>query len=70
MQIIKINPVAEPLWRDMQAVFRMTKGIGKVFFKASFDLEKSVAKIEFCGNTQQKDVAMTSKGKGRISEEA
>jgi hypothetical protein len=50
----------------MEAVFQMTRSIGKVFFNASFDLEKGVAKIDFCGITQQKDVAMTSNGKGRI----
>lgn len=43
---------------------RSTKGIGKIFFKVWVDLETLVVKIEFCGITQQKDVANTSTGKG------
>jgi hypothetical protein len=56
----------EALRKDMEAVFRITKGIGKIFLKVSFDLERDMAEIEFCGITQHKDVTMTSKGKGRI----
>jgi hypothetical protein len=60
----------EALRKDMDAVFRVTKGIGEIFFKVSVDLETDMVEIEFCGITQQKDVAMTSNGKGRILKEA
>jgi hypothetical protein len=60
----------EALRKDMDAVFRITKGIGEIFFKVSVDLETDMVEIEFCGITQQKDVAMTSNGKGRILKEA
>jgi hypothetical protein len=68
--VSSISMPFEGLRRDMEAVFRITKGIGKIFFNASFDLETDVAKIEFCGITQQKGVDMTSNGKGRIMKEA
>ena len=42
------------------AAFRITKGMGKIFFEVSVDLEKDLAEIEFCGITQQRDVTMTS----------
>jgi hypothetical protein len=60
----------EDLRKDMEAVFRITKGIGKIFFKVSVDLGIRVAEIEFCGITQQKGVTMVSTGKGRILKEA
>jgi hypothetical protein len=60
----------EDLRKDMEAVFRITKGIGKIFFKVSFDLGRDMAEIEFCGITQQKGVGMTSNGIGRISKDA
>lgn len=58
----------EALRRDMEAVFRITKGIGKIFFKVSINLEEQVAEIEFCGITQQKGVTMISNGKGKLKE--
>ena len=58
----------ETLREDMEAVFRITKGIGNIFLKVSVDLGKRVAEIEFCGITQQKDAAMTSTGKGVLRE--
>lgn len=58
----------EALRRDMEAVFRITKGIGKVFFKVSINLEEQMTEIEFCGITQQKGVTMTSTGKGKLKE--
>lgn len=60
----------EHLWKDMEAVFQITKGVGNVLFKVSVDLGTRVVKIEFCGNTQQKNVAMTSTGEGRILNQA
>ena len=60
----------EDLRKDMDAVFRITKDIGEIFFKVSVDLETDMVEIEFCGITQQKDIAMTSNGKGRILKEA
>jgi hypothetical protein len=59
----------EALRRDMEAVFRTTKGMGNIFFRASFDLQTDVSKIECCGITPQKDTTMISIGKGRILEE-
>ena len=53
----------EALRRDMEAVFRITKDIGKIFFKVSINLEEQVAEIELCGITQQKGVTMTSMAK-------
>jgi hypothetical protein len=58
----------EALRRDMEAVYRITKGIGMIFFKVSINLEEQVADIEFCGITQQIDVTMTSTGKGKLKE--
>jgi hypothetical protein len=52
----------------MDAAFRITKDVGEIFFKVSVDLETDMAENEFCGNTQQKDVAMTSTGKGVLKE--
>ncbi len=63
-----ITMAFEALRRDMESVFRITKGIGKVFFKVSINLEEQVAEIEFCGITQQKGVTMTSTGKGKLKE--
>jgi hypothetical protein len=58
------------LQKDMEAVFRITNGIGEIFFKVSFDLESHIAEIEFCGITKQKGIDMTSNGIGRILKEA
>ena len=61
----------EHLLKDMEAVFQITKGVGNVLFKVSVDLGTRVVKIEFCGNTQQKNVAMISApGEGRILNQA
>jgi hypothetical protein len=68
--VSNISMPFEALRKDMEAVSRITKGIDKIFFKVSFDLERDIAEIEFCGITQQKGVHMTSNGKGRISKEA
>jgi hypothetical protein len=57
-----------PLQRDMAAVFRITKGSGNIFWQVWVDLETSMVKVEFCGITEQKDVAMTSTGKGVLKE--
>jgi hypothetical protein len=48
--------------------FQITKGGGNIFFEVSVDLGTRVVKIEFCGNTQQKNVAMTSTGEGILKE--
>jgi hypothetical protein len=58
----------EHLQRDMYAVSQRTNGMGNIFWKLSIDLVTRVAKIEFCGITQQKDVTMTSIGKGILRE--
>ena len=58
----------EHLRRDMYAVSQRTNGMGNIFWKLSIDLATRVAKIEFCGITQQKDVTMTSNGKGVLRE--
>ncbi|MFZ0510998.1 MAG: hypothetical protein WAM14_05285 [Candidatus Nitrosopolaris sp.] len=58
----------EALRKDMYAVSQRTRGIGNVFLKVSVDLGTRVAEIEFCGITQQKDVTMTSTGKGILRE--
>jgi hypothetical protein len=60
----------ERLRKDMEAVFQITKGVGNIWLKVSVDLGTRVVKIEFCGNTQQKNVAMTSTGEGRILNQA
>ena len=57
-----------PLQRDMATVFKITKGAGNIFWQVWVDLETSMVKIEFCGITEQKDVAMTSTGKGELKE--
>lgn len=57
-----------PLQRDMATVFKITKGAGKIFWQVWVDLETSIIKIEFCGITKQKDVTMTSTGKGVLKE--
>ena len=54
----------EHLRKDMDTVFQITKGGGNVFFKVSVDLGTRLVKMEFCGNTQQKNVTMISTGKG------
>lgn len=58
----------EHLQKDMYALSQKTNGMGNVFWNLSVDLATRVAKIEFCGNTQQKDVTMTSTGKGKLTE--
>jgi hypothetical protein len=58
----------EKLRKDMNAVSQRTKGKGNVFWKLSVDLATRMAKIEFCGITQEKDVTMTSTGKGELKE--
>jgi hypothetical protein len=60
----------EHLRKDIETLFQITKAVGKVWFKVSVDLGTRVVKIEFCGNTQQKNVAMTSTGEGRILNQA
>jgi hypothetical protein len=60
----------EHLRKDLEAVFQITKGVGNVWFKVSVDLGTRVVKIEFCGNKQQKNVAMTSTGEGKILNQA
>ncbi|MGC1927331.1 MAG: hypothetical protein WA667_00020 [Candidatus Nitrosopolaris sp.] len=50
----------EHIRRDIYTLFQRTKGTGNVFWKLSVDLTTRVAEIEFCGITEQKDVAMTS----------
>jgi hypothetical protein len=57
-----------PLQRDMANVFKITKGAGNIFWQVWVDLETSIINIEFCGITEQKDVAMTSTGKGVLKE--
>jgi len=57
----------EHLERNMYAVSQRMNGMGNIFWKLSIDLTR-VAKIEFCGITQQKDVNMTSIGKGILRE--
>jgi hypothetical protein len=59
----------EALRKDMATVFQITKGVGKVFFKVSFDLARDTAEIEFCGITQQRGIDMASNGIGRILKE-
>src|SRR5215831_18990861 len=54
----------EALWKDMDAVLQRTKGTDNIFWKLSVNLATREAKIEFCGITQEKDVTMTSIGKG------
>jgi hypothetical protein len=54
----------ERLRRDMYGVAQRTNGMGDVFWKVSVNLTTHVVEIEFCGITQQKDVTMTSNGKG------
>lgn len=56
----------EDLRKDMAAVFQITKGIGKIFFKVSVDIGTRLVEIEFCGITQ--DNTMTSTGKGKLKE--
>jgi hypothetical protein len=58
----------EELRKDMMNVFKITKGVGDVFFKIWVDFETLTITIEFCGITQQKDVTMTSTGKGELKE--
>jgi hypothetical protein len=59
----------EALQKDLTAIFRTNNGnVGNIFFKISVDLGKLVAQIECCGITQQKDVTMTSTGKGILKE--
>ena len=66
--VSSISIPVEALRRDIYAVFQRTKGTGNVFWKLSIDLATQVAKIEFCGITQQKDVTMISTGKGILTE--
>jgi hypothetical protein len=62
--ISHITMTLEHLRRDMYAVSQRTNGMGNIFWKLSIDLATRVAKIEFCGITQEKDVTMISTGKG------
>ena len=56
------------LQKDIDAVSQTTKGEGNIFFEVLVDLGTHEVKIEFCGITQQKDVTMTSTGKGILKE--
>jgi hypothetical protein len=58
----------EHLRRDLYAVSQRTNGMGNVYWKLSIDLTTRMAKIEFCGITQEKDVTMISTGKGILRE--
>ena len=58
----------EHLRRDLYAVSQRTNGMGNIFWKLSIDLATRVAKIEFCGITQEKDITMISTGKGILKE--
>ncbi len=66
--VSSISMPFEHLRRDMYAVSQRTNGMSNIFWKLSIDLATHVAKIEFCGITQQKDVTMTSTGKGILRE--
>jgi hypothetical protein len=66
--VSSISMPLEALRRDIYAVLQRTKGTGNVFWKLSIGLATQVAKIEFCGITQQKDVTMISTGKGILTE--
>jgi hypothetical protein len=57
----------QDLQKDIDTVSQITKG-GNIFFEVLVDLRTSEVKIEFCGITQQKDVTMTSTGKGILKE--
>jgi hypothetical protein len=58
----------EKLLKDMNAVSQRRKGMGNIFWKLSVDLVTRVVKIEFCGIIKEKDVTMTSTGKGELKE--
>jgi len=58
----------EHLRRDLYAVSQRTNEMGNVCSKLSIELATRVAKIEFCGITQEKDVTMISTGKGILRE--
>lgn len=58
----------ESLQKDMDAVSQITKKEGNIFFEILVDLGTHEIKIEFCGITQEKDVTMTSTGKGILKE--
>jgi hypothetical protein len=66
--ISHITMTFEHLRRDMYTVSQRTNGMGNVFWKLSIDLATRVAKIEFCGITEEKDVTMISTGKGILRE--
>jgi hypothetical protein len=52
------------LQKDIDVVSQTTKGEGNIFFEVLVDLGTHEVKIQFCGITRQKDVTMTSTGKG------
>ena len=60
----------ENLQKDMAAVFKITKGVGNVFFKIWVDLGTHVVRMKFCGITQENGIPMTSTGEGRMLKEA
>ena len=66
--VSRISMPFERLRRDMYAVAQRTNGMANVFWKLSVDLTTRAVEIEFCGITQQKDVTMTSNGKGVLRE--
>jgi hypothetical protein len=57
----------EDLRKDMDAVFRITEGVGNVWFHVILDAGTAKVTLDFCGNKQQENGAMTSTGEGRIS---
>jgi hypothetical protein len=56
----------EDLRKDMEAVFRITEGVGNVWFHVILDVGTAKVTLDFCGNKQQENGAMTSTGEGRI----
>src|SRR5207244_1160655 len=51
----------EELEKDMAAVFKITQGIGKIWFKGRFNLDTGRVAVEFCGHRQQKNDSIISK---------
>jgi hypothetical protein len=68
MFVSHISMSLADLQKDIDAVSQTTKGEGNIFFEVLVDLGTHEVKIEFCGITQQKDVTMTSTGKGILKE--
>lgn len=56
----------EHLRKDLEAVFRKTKGIGNVWFCVTVNLGTNSVTFEFCGSMQEKSNAMITKGEGRM----